>query len=231
MNPTVRGFIIILAITGLVVALSLYSTLAALYLIARLRSSSRSHSSSSWCGGSAAARSASGRPVRASSSTRRRSWCGEPGHLYLEGNHTAPTRSPSSSFSPSASSPCGACGRSEHRYSQQSVLARLIVLLEPNQLANDARGARARRPGRPHQRARARLPVQTAADGGPGMSCLVIALAVFAPLVVSHGPNTQDLSHPSPARQPRTFSAPTISAETCSAVCSMAPGSPSVCQL
>ena len=36
MNPTVRGFIIILAITGLVVALSLYSTLAALYLIARI---------------------------------------------------------------------------------------------------------------------------------------------------------------------------------------------------
>ena len=36
MNPTLRGFIIILAITGLVVALSLYSTLAALYLIARI---------------------------------------------------------------------------------------------------------------------------------------------------------------------------------------------------
>jgi small-conductance mechanosensitive channel len=36
MNPTVRGFLIILAITGLIVALSLYSTLAALYLIARI---------------------------------------------------------------------------------------------------------------------------------------------------------------------------------------------------
>jgi small-conductance mechanosensitive channel len=36
MNPTVRGFIIILAITGVVVALSLYSTLAALYAIARI---------------------------------------------------------------------------------------------------------------------------------------------------------------------------------------------------
>src|SRR5215208_1438552 len=36
MNPTVRGFLIILAITGVVVALSLYSTLAALYAIARI---------------------------------------------------------------------------------------------------------------------------------------------------------------------------------------------------
>jgi hypothetical protein len=36
MNPTLRGFLIIFAITGLVVALSLYSTLAALYLIARI---------------------------------------------------------------------------------------------------------------------------------------------------------------------------------------------------
>jgi small-conductance mechanosensitive channel len=35
-NPTVRGFLIILAITGLIVALSLYQTLAALYLIARI---------------------------------------------------------------------------------------------------------------------------------------------------------------------------------------------------
>jgi len=36
MNSTVRGFLIILAITGLIVALSLYQTLAALYLIARI---------------------------------------------------------------------------------------------------------------------------------------------------------------------------------------------------
>jgi hypothetical protein len=36
MNPTLRGFIIILAITGVIVALSLYSTLAALYAIARI---------------------------------------------------------------------------------------------------------------------------------------------------------------------------------------------------
>jgi len=36
MNPTVRGFLIILAITGLIVALSLYQTLTALYLIARV---------------------------------------------------------------------------------------------------------------------------------------------------------------------------------------------------
>ena len=36
MNPTIRGFLIILAITGVVVALSLYSTLAALYAIARI---------------------------------------------------------------------------------------------------------------------------------------------------------------------------------------------------
>jgi hypothetical protein len=35
-NPTVRGFLIILAITGVIVALSLYQTLAALYLIARI---------------------------------------------------------------------------------------------------------------------------------------------------------------------------------------------------
>ena len=36
MNGTLRGFIIILAITGVVVALSLYQTLTALYLIARI---------------------------------------------------------------------------------------------------------------------------------------------------------------------------------------------------
>jgi small-conductance mechanosensitive channel len=36
MNPTVRGFLIILAICGVVVALSLYQTLTALYLIARI---------------------------------------------------------------------------------------------------------------------------------------------------------------------------------------------------
>jgi hypothetical protein len=36
MNPTLRGFLIILAICGVVVALSLYSTLAALYAIARI---------------------------------------------------------------------------------------------------------------------------------------------------------------------------------------------------
>jgi small-conductance mechanosensitive channel len=36
MNPTVRGFLIILAITGLIVVLSLYQTLAALYLVARI---------------------------------------------------------------------------------------------------------------------------------------------------------------------------------------------------
>jgi small-conductance mechanosensitive channel len=36
MNSTVRGFLIILAITGVIVALSLYQTLAALYLIARI---------------------------------------------------------------------------------------------------------------------------------------------------------------------------------------------------
>jgi hypothetical protein len=36
MNPTLRGFLIILAITALVVALSLYQTLAALYVIARI---------------------------------------------------------------------------------------------------------------------------------------------------------------------------------------------------
>ena len=36
MNPTVRGFLIILAITGVIVALSLYQTLTALYLIARI---------------------------------------------------------------------------------------------------------------------------------------------------------------------------------------------------
>src|SRR5215210_2198898 len=36
MNPTLRGFLIILAITGLIVALSLYQTLAALYVIARI---------------------------------------------------------------------------------------------------------------------------------------------------------------------------------------------------
>jgi small-conductance mechanosensitive channel len=36
MNPTLRGFLIILAITGVIVGLSLYSTLAALYLIARI---------------------------------------------------------------------------------------------------------------------------------------------------------------------------------------------------
>ena len=36
MNPTARGFLIILAITGLIVALSLYQTLTALYLIARV---------------------------------------------------------------------------------------------------------------------------------------------------------------------------------------------------
>lgn len=36
MNPTLRGFLIILAITGVIVALSLYQTLAALYLIARI---------------------------------------------------------------------------------------------------------------------------------------------------------------------------------------------------
>ncbi len=36
MNPTLRGFLIILAITGVIVALSLYQTLAALYVIARI---------------------------------------------------------------------------------------------------------------------------------------------------------------------------------------------------
>src|SRR6266536_3518289 len=36
MNPTLRGFLIILAITGVIVALSLYQTLTALYLIARI---------------------------------------------------------------------------------------------------------------------------------------------------------------------------------------------------
>lgn len=36
MNPTLRGFLIVLAITGVIVALSLYETLAALYLIARI---------------------------------------------------------------------------------------------------------------------------------------------------------------------------------------------------
>jgi small-conductance mechanosensitive channel len=36
MNPTLRGFIIILAICGVIVALSLYQTLTALYLIARI---------------------------------------------------------------------------------------------------------------------------------------------------------------------------------------------------
>lgn len=36
MNPTLRGFLIILAITGVIVALSLYQTLEALYLIARI---------------------------------------------------------------------------------------------------------------------------------------------------------------------------------------------------
>jgi len=36
MNPTLRGFLIIVAITGLIVALSLYQTLAALYVIARI---------------------------------------------------------------------------------------------------------------------------------------------------------------------------------------------------
>jgi hypothetical protein len=36
MNPTVRGFMIILAITSVIVALSLYQTLQALYLIARI---------------------------------------------------------------------------------------------------------------------------------------------------------------------------------------------------
>jgi hypothetical protein len=36
LNPTLRGFLIILAITGVIVALSLYQTLAALYLIARV---------------------------------------------------------------------------------------------------------------------------------------------------------------------------------------------------
>ena len=36
MNPTLRGFLIIAAITAAIVALSLYSTLAALYLIARI---------------------------------------------------------------------------------------------------------------------------------------------------------------------------------------------------
>lgn len=36
MNPTLRGFIIILAICGLVVALSLYSAVAALWAIARI---------------------------------------------------------------------------------------------------------------------------------------------------------------------------------------------------
>jgi len=36
MNPTVRGFLIILVICGVVVALSLYQTLTALYLIARV---------------------------------------------------------------------------------------------------------------------------------------------------------------------------------------------------
>jgi small-conductance mechanosensitive channel len=36
MNPTLRGFLIIFAITGVIVALSLYQTLAALYIIARV---------------------------------------------------------------------------------------------------------------------------------------------------------------------------------------------------
>jgi small-conductance mechanosensitive channel len=36
MNGTVRGFLIILVITGVIVALSLYQTLTALYLIARV---------------------------------------------------------------------------------------------------------------------------------------------------------------------------------------------------
>jgi len=36
MNPTLRGFLIILAITGVIVGLSLYQTLAALYVIARI---------------------------------------------------------------------------------------------------------------------------------------------------------------------------------------------------
>ena len=36
MNPTVRGFLIILLITAVIVSLSLYQTLAALYLLARI---------------------------------------------------------------------------------------------------------------------------------------------------------------------------------------------------
>lgn len=36
MNPTLRGFLIIALIAGVIVALSLYQTLAALYLLARI---------------------------------------------------------------------------------------------------------------------------------------------------------------------------------------------------
>jgi small-conductance mechanosensitive channel len=36
MNPTLRGFLIIFAVTGVIVALSLYQTLTALYAIARI---------------------------------------------------------------------------------------------------------------------------------------------------------------------------------------------------